>query len=145
MDRESALAARFASAARRARTHKLTVDATLRQVTLSPGGWRLYGSAVQVSYQVRAATTSTGTLATGETAPVLGALIASTAGGAAGFALGAAGDITAADSNGSVTGSLQLTTDPTAYDEIQVPAGTYMNVYLAAGSAATPTLVGPYE
>lgn len=145
MDRETALAARFGSGARKVQGYPLTVDATLRKITLPPGGWRLHGHGTQVYFATRWATNATGTLATGEAAP--GAAIpAGTAGASAGFAWSDDGDVSDATPGASaVKGGGRLPTYDQDYVEFAVPQGQWLNVYLSAAAAAAPVLLGPYE
>lgn len=134
-DQEAALAARLGSGPRSAVSKKLTVDATVRRVTLKGGGWRLYGNATQAYYATRNATDAAGTLATGESAP--SSLAASTAGSpGAGLAYDTG--------NGSVDGAIPLPTDATQFVEIAVAPSAFVNLYVSAGGAINLILVGPF-
>ncbi len=141
----SKLAARFASGGRQCHAFKLTIDTNLRRVTLPRGGWRLFGCATQVYYLQRAASDAVGTPATGVIEPVIGELIASTAGAAAGYAYSTLGDLTAADASGAVRGAIPLPTDTTDYHEIAVADGCFANLYLLSSGSVNAILVGPFE
>lgn len=132
---------------RRARAFPLTVDNTLRVVTLGPGGWRLYGSSTQIYYETRTAVLSDGTLLSGETAPTQSDLVSQAAGSpAAGIAYGVQLLPAGTDAHSSVRGGLNLTTDPTQFEVITVPLGQYVNLYLAtAASTVHPILEGPFQ
>jgi hypothetical protein len=142
-DNDSKLAARFGSAHRTARSRKLTVDNSLRRVTLPEGGWRLFGCATQIYYALRSAEDADGTLSTGAVAPVVGDLAAPVAGAAATFAY-SDGSI-AADTHSAAPGGIPLPLDTTVFDEIAVRTGRFVNLYLAAASSVNCILVGPYE
>jgi hypothetical protein len=133
----SQVAARLASALRSAGRRLLTVDTTVRVITLGPGGWRLHESSTQVYYAVRNATDSAGTLASGETAPTTSELAAPSAGSpGTGLAWPADGTVTA----------LAAPTIPGDYREIGVKGGAYLNLYIrVASSTATIALEGPFE
>lgn len=137
VDENTALAARFGSASRRATSLMLYADNTLRKITLGPGGWRLYGHATQFYFALRSAIAD-GSVAGGEQAAPGAALAAPTNTGAP--AAGAAWDV----SHGAA-GALLGPIDPTQWEEIAVPEGSYRNLYISAASASTPILQGPYE
>lgn len=133
----SQVAARLASAIRGAGRRLLTVDTTVRVITLGPGGWRLYESSTQVYYAVRNATDSAGTLASGESAPTTSELAAASA--------GSPGTALAWPSDGTVT-ALAAATLLGDYREIAVKGGAYLNLYVrVASSTATIALEGPFE
>lgn len=137
MDPTAALQARLPTDWRSAVDRKLTVDSTVRRITLTPGGWRLYGHATQVYFETRYASASDGTLRSGEVAPSTGDLAApSTGSPGAGLAFPASGT--------SPTGHA-LPTDTTVYEEIAVPSGQYLNLYLCCGTTANPILTGPFQ
>ena len=133
----SQLAARLASAVWGAGVRKLTIDTTVRKLTLTPGGWRLYGSATQVYYAVRRATDASGsTLDTGEVAPTTSQLAAP------GTTAPAAG---ALHNPADIVTCIDLTTDISEWHEISVAPGKWLNLYcrVAAGTA-NPHLEGPF-
>lgn len=133
----SQVAARLASAIRSAGRRLLTVDTTVRAITLGPGGWRLYESSTQVYYAARNAADSAGTLASGESAPSTSELAAPSAGSPVSPA--------AWPSDGTVT-ALAAPTLPGDYREIAVKGSGYMNLYLrVASGTATIALEGPFE
>ena len=149
MDKEAALLARLAGDMRHTKRYALTVDTTVRMVTLYGGGWRLYAAAASVFYATRQASDPAGTLMTGEAAaPAAADLVASTAGtpspATAAYAQGnLKGGV---EVGGSVRGSCALGTDLTQYEEIAVPANGYMNLYVrVAAGTASPILQGPFE
>jgi hypothetical protein len=129
-----------------ARRFLLTADNTLRVVTLSPGGWRLYGAGTQVFYGTRPATAAAGTLADGYSAPTVGQLNAAAAGSpTVGIAYGVQSLPDGVDANSSVRGGAALPTDTASYVEISVPSRSFLNLYVCTASGtATPALVGPY-
>ena len=149
-DVNSAMPARLASRPRSANARTLTVDTTVRVITLGQGGWRLYGSPTAVFYATRNANAD-GTLASGEqlAIPLTTDLVASTAGTpAAGKAYGNgfAGTSTEAEAGGSAVGAMPLPTDTTDWREITVAPGAFLNLYVrVAASTASPTLIGPFE
>ena len=133
----SQVAARLASALRGAGRRLLTVDNTVRVITLGPGGWRLYESSTQVYFAVRNATDSAGTLASGETAPSTSELAAASAGSPAATL--------AWPSDGTVT-ALAAPTLLGDYRELGVKGGAYLNLYIrVASGTATIALEGPFE
>jgi hypothetical protein len=141
---EAKLAARFASGPRRAQAHVLTVDTTVRKVTLGPGGWQLYGASTQVYYATRQAD-ATGALLGSDTAPTTSTLAAGGAGSpGTGNAWG--GGIAGAEAESSTLGALRAPTDTTQFVEIAVRGGTFVNLYVrVAASTAAPVLQGPFE
>ncbi len=145
-DTASQLAAQLGADASAARSHVLTVDNTVRRVTLSTGGWRLYGASTQVYYATRAASAA-GVIDASLAAPATTDLRASVAGtpttGNA-WDVGVAG-VQDTASNGCLMGGAPLPTDTTQWVNLGVGAGAYLNLYVrvASGSAA-PVLVGPF-
>jgi hypothetical protein len=139
MDNETTLVAVTTAEPRRADGDPITVDNSLRSITLKgPGAWLLYGSAQQVYYCTRA-TDASGNVVQGERPAPTTALGPGTAGTPA---AGKAWD----PSNGSVSGALALPTDTSDWRKIAVPASGYRTLYVSApGGLATPRLEGPYE
>ena len=137
MDPTAALQARLPTDWRSAVDRKLTVDNTVRKITLTSGGYRLYGHATQVYFATRYASDATGTLKSGEAAPTTSDRAAPSAGSpGAGLAWPASGT--------AATGHA-LPTDTTVYEEIAVPSGQYINLYLCCGTTANPILTGPFQ
>jgi hypothetical protein len=121
----------------------LLADNTLRNCTLSPGKWRIYGSSTQVYYAVRWATDAIGTLVSGESAPTLGSLNAPVVTATAGFAWGDNGNVMAESGASKLAGNV-LPTDSNLYKEFVVPTGQYLKIYLATASATTNVMLeGP--
>jgi hypothetical protein len=118
----------------------LTVDTTVRSITLPAGAYRLYGSAAGAVFYATRPCKSDGTLeGPGVTAPTTGQLAAATAGSPA---AGKAWDT----ANGSVVGSPDLSTDATQWEVITVPVGAFKNLYVRIASGSTVVkLVGPFE
>lgn len=126
----------FASAVRNANERLLTIDTTVRSLLLTPGAYRLYGSATQIYYALRLCD-SGGTLASGESAPTTTTLAAPAAGSPAA---------------GSLWDNAQTRTDPAVPTDISkfvvipVRPGTNVLLYLRVAAASTTTrLVGPFE
>lgn len=143
-DIPAALKARLASGPRTVLSRALTVDTTVRRVTLGPGGWRLRGASTQVYMAVRVALTAAGALESGEAAPSSAALSASAAGTPGAGLAWAAGDADK-EASGSTFGGQLLPTDPAEWIEIAVPQGGFLNVYLrVAAGTANPVLEGPF-
>jgi hypothetical protein len=138
-----AIAARLGSGLRGARARTLTVDNTIRRLTLPGGSWRVYGAATQVYVTTRAAVDAAGTLATGDAHPA--ALGPGTAAGAAGFLWGTGGLVEKDATSTEAFGDVPLPTDPTDWIEIAIAPGEFANVYMkVASGTAAPVLVGPY-
>lgn len=133
----SALAARFASSIRKAVRKRLTIDTTVRQIVLAPGGYRLYGCATASWYATRDASDSAGTLATGETAPSTSELAAPSA--------GSAGTGLAWPSSGTDATGLQLPLSSEDYREISVRGGRYVVLYVRSTASVNADLEGPFE
>jgi hypothetical protein len=141
---QAQLEARLGSALRRTLSHALTVDDTVRRVTLGPGGWRLYGASTQVYALIRAATPA-GAIADGEDAAPGTADLAASVAGSPGDGLAWGGGIAGAEASSSTLGGIPLPTDSEQYIEIAVKGGRYVNLYLrVASGTAAPVLVGPF-
>lgn len=135
---DSQSAARLASAVRSATRRLLTVDATVRAIVLTAGGWRLYESATQVYYTVRVATDSAGTLESGETAPST-AFLAAPSAGSPDAAL-------AFPASGTAPTGLAAATLPGDYREIAVRGSAFVVLYVRVASGSTTiALEGPFE
>ena len=116
-------------------TKQLSVDATVRKLVLAPGRYYLMGDAAQiVRFTTRRATDSAGTLDAGEVAP-------------ASLPLPTAGTVAAGEAwhaADAVLGAAEIQADAGAHRQIDVPEGKFFYVlYLSAGAAATPKLIGP--
>lgn len=113
----------------------LTVDNTVRSITLTPGRYFLMADAAQtVRFGVRWATNSAGALQAGEVAPTLPLPTVGTPGAGSAWGAGA-----------PAVGEADLPADTTAssHRQIDVPEGKFLNLYLIAPAGGTPKLVGP--
>jgi hypothetical protein len=120
---------------RNAKTRILTVDQTVRRVTLDAGRHLLFGDAAEVVRFTTRVALRDGSLGPGERAePTVQEMAAATAGAPpAGSAWGGS----------ATTGPPELPADPGVYRFIDVAAGHFMNLYLVANASAQPKLVGP--
>lgn len=141
---EDSIGARFAHGMSKAGSYPITVDNTVRRVTLGPGFWRLRGSSTQVYFATRRASAADGTLVSGEAAAP--ETLPAGAAGSPGEGLAWGTGYIGTDAASSTKGAIPLETDSTLYREFPVPAGSYLNIYVATASGtATPVLEGPYE
>ena len=120
---------------RRAQTRILTVDDTVRKVTLGEGRYLLFGDPTQVVRFATRIANRDGSLVAGEQPePAPTDLAGATAGTPP---AGAAWD-------GSATaGPPELPADPAVYRFLDVNAGSFVNLYVIADAPAQPRLVGP--
>jgi hypothetical protein len=120
---------------RRAQTRVLTVDQTVRKVTLGEGRYLLFGDPTQVVRFTTRIANRDGSLIAGEQPePAPADLAAATVGAPpAGAAWG--GTATA--------GPPELPADPGVYRFLDVNAGSLVNLYVIANAPAQPRLVGP--
>lgn len=121
---------------RNCQTKQLSVDATVRKVTLGPGRYLLMGDAAQiVRFALRKVTDATGTTLDPNEAAAPSSLPLPTAGTVAAGEAWHAAD--------AVVGAAEVQADLGAHRQIDVPESQYFNLYLSANAAATPKLLGP--
>jgi hypothetical protein len=123
-----------ASSWRNCKTIVLTVDNTVRKVTLTPGRYALYGSAAQIVRFSTRRTDSTGAVQGDALAPV-SADMPVPAAGTAGAGLAHAADAT--------DGVAEIPADATIYRFIHVAPSEFVTLYLIAPAATTCKLQGP--
>lgn len=123
---------------RRTKTRLLTVDSTVRKITLTEGRWALFGSAAQViRFTTRNAIAAVGTLDAGETAPLAADMPVPLVGSPA---AGAAFDEVAAN-----IGVAEVPADVSAYRFINVEPRQFKVLYVIAPAGTTAKLQGPIE
>ncbi len=120
---------------RLAHTRILTVDQTVRKVTLGEGRYLLFGDPTQaVRFTTRIANRDGSPIAGEQPEPTQADLATATAGAPpAGAAWGGT----------AMAGPPELPADPGVYRFLDVNAGSFINLYAISNAPAQPRLVGP--